>query len=566
MIKQTKKLFFKLLEEELTAVLAILILGVGALFVHAGNITTVTLTVYPTGGSITVTAPDGGESWTVGSSQNITWTTLGSITDVKIELQRTTGGSWETIIASTTNDGSYPWTVTSPTTSTAKVKISKVGDDAIYDESNSTFTIASAGGGGGGIFLPQPGINDVTPHIIVNSGETEIAIVGINFKSTVSFQLDGIPLKNTRWVSSTQAYATVPVLPTGTYRLWVYNGDGTYNYWGTLIQVVSQQYESVTSRPELNLYMQPGERKLVEIDFTNTGNSVWNQLLKLGTTDPQDRNSVFHDPISWLSPNRAASYSGKSLAYGGKATLSFHLKAPDKIGKYTEKFALLLEGQKWLTMSSVVINILVTSKEEPLPSTGGELYYSAKWVKQSPYLTLKPGQTAEMWVEFKNTGSLPWYNTGVNPVRLGTSNPWDRESIFSNGNWISKNRPVIVNGLTVAKTDGHIVNPGEIGRFTFKITAPTKLGKYREYFRPVVEYKEWLPDYGVYWDLVVKGEAVKTALSTGGEPTAKEPLIKQILPSAPGESKDVTEGFLRNFGQTISRLFSDIRNLFSGWF
>ncbi len=565
MIKQTKKLFFKLLEEELTTVLAVLILGVGALFAYAGNTGTPTMsvTIVPAGGSITVTAPDGGENWTVGSSQNITWTTLGSITDVKIELQRTTGGGWETIISSTTNDGSYPWEITSPTTSEATVRISKVGDASVNDTSDGTFTIASAGTPPGGVYLPQPGINDVTPHTIVNSGETEVAIIGINFKSTVSFKLDGVPLRNTRWISSTQAYATVPVLPTGVYRLWVYNGDGTYNYWGTLIQVISQRYGATASLPELYLYMQPGERRAVELEFTNTSNLVWDNTLRLGTTDPQDRDSIFYDPISWLSPNRPASYSGKSLAYGGKAALGFYMKAPDKVGKYTEKFALLLEGQKWLAMSPVVINIVVTSAEEipELPSTGGELYYSAQWIRQSPYLTLKPGQEATMWVEFKNTGTLPWYSTGVNPVRLGTSRPLDRDSVFLDDGWILNNRPTVV---TTTKSNSYAINPGEIGRFTFTITAPTRSGKYREYFRPVVEYREWLPDWGVYWDLIVKGSYVsQPAPSTGGESAL--PTTEQT-PSQLSEFQDIAETIFQFFSQTVSNLFSGIGSLFNGWF
>ncbi len=566
MIKQTKKLFLKLLEEELVTVLAVLILGVGALFVYAGNTgtTTLSLTVYSAAGSITVVAPNGGESWQVGTTQNITWTTLGEVNDVKIELQRTNGGTWETIVDSTTDDGSYPWVVTSPTTSVAKIKISEVGDPSVYDESNGTFSVTSAGNAPSAGFFPQPGINNVTPWIIVNSSETEITITGVNFKAPVSFKLDGVPLKNVKWISDGEARATVPVLPMGSYRLWVYNGDGMYNYWGTLIQVISQRYESIASRQEINLYMQPGERQLVAIEFTNTGNSVWNQDLKLGTTDPQDRASAFYDPISWLSASRAASYSGKSLGYGGKATLSFYMKAPDKVGKYAEKFMLVLEGQKWLTMQPVVINILVSSKEEPLPSTGGELYYSAKWLRQSSYLTLQPGQTAEMWVEFQNNGTLPWYNSGVNPVRLGTSNPLDRESVLSNGDWILKNRPTIVNGLSVVRADGYVINPGEVGRFTFKVTAPKRLGKYREYFRPVVEFKEWLPDWGVYWDIVVKGSSVaQPAPSTGGEPTWS--IIKQI-PSQLSEFKDTAETLLQRFTQSISKLFSGIGSLFKGWF
>ena len=43
-------------------------------------------------GSLTVTAPDGGEAWTVGTQQQIEWTKVGSITNVKLNYS-TNGGS-----------------------------------------------------------------------------------------------------------------------------------------------------------------------------------------------------------------------------------------------------------------------------------------------------------------------------------------------------------------------------------------------------------------------------------------------------------------------------------------
>ena len=48
------------------------------------------------------------------------------------------------------------------------------------------------------------------------------------------------------------------------------------------------------------------------------------------------------------------------------------------------------------------------------------------------------------------------------------------------------------------------VNPGQIGTFEFRIsTQNVNPGKYREYFRPVIEGYEWLKDVGIYWDIQV---------------------------------------------------------------
>ena len=46
------------------------------------------------GGSITVTSPNGGEIWPIGSSQNIAWTSSGLTGNVKIEISRNGGTSW----------------------------------------------------------------------------------------------------------------------------------------------------------------------------------------------------------------------------------------------------------------------------------------------------------------------------------------------------------------------------------------------------------------------------------------------------------------------------------------
>ncbi|MBI5729889.1 MAG: hypothetical protein HY963_02020, partial [Ignavibacteriales bacterium] len=57
---------------------------------------------------IKVTSPNGGESWPVGSTQNITWD-AGGIANVKIEYTINNGISWNTIVTSTESDGFYTW-------------------------------------------------------------------------------------------------------------------------------------------------------------------------------------------------------------------------------------------------------------------------------------------------------------------------------------------------------------------------------------------------------------------------------------------------------------------------
>ena len=433
-LKQIQKTFLKFLEKELMLVLAVLMIAVFTFWVNAaGDSVTCSLSVYPVGGAITVTYPNGGDTLTINDVETITWTTQGPINNVKIEFQREVGGDWEELIDSTTDDGEFPWTVTSPVTTTALIKITKVGDNSITDTSDAIFTIDSGVSGGGVIY--NPAIDTVTPLEFSNATDVDMIITGFNFS------------------------------------------------WGT---------------------------------------KVW-----LGS--------------NYLKPN-----------YIWPSEISVTIPVDFTIGKYTLCIQNLNNGWGCYHLPIIIYEDIVIIEPEPEPepeyeediippSTGGdeEEIYSAKWIRQSSYPVLEQGEETTLWVDFKNTGNMPWFNYGDYPVRLGTSEPLDRASDFKNGDWISDNRLVYVkkNGLYWITSSYNIVNPGEIGRFTFTVKASNGSGKYREYFRPVVEYKTWMEDWGVYWDITIKGNAKIDPPTTGG--TVKQDGLKPIIEekSEPLENK-----------------------------
>jgi hypothetical protein len=95
-----------------------------------------------TGQSIIVTAPNGGENWCVGSSQNVTWTSSCITGNVKIEYSTNGGSTWITVAASTANDGTEPWTIPNTPYATCQVRICDASTGTICDVSNANFTIA----------------------------------------------------------------------------------------------------------------------------------------------------------------------------------------------------------------------------------------------------------------------------------------------------------------------------------------------------------------------------------------------------------------------------------------
>ena len=91
--------------------------------------------------NITVTSPNGGENWQVGSSHDITWTSLGTSGNVRIEYSTDNGTNWTDISAGTTDDGTYPWIIPDEPSVNCLVRISDTDGDPT-DVSDAVFTIS----------------------------------------------------------------------------------------------------------------------------------------------------------------------------------------------------------------------------------------------------------------------------------------------------------------------------------------------------------------------------------------------------------------------------------------
>jgi 5-hydroxyisourate hydrolase-like protein (transthyretin family) len=97
--------------------------------------------------SITVTSPNGGETWSAGSTHNITWSYQGNPgSKVKIELVEGSATA-ATIVSSTSignnGSGSYPWTLPSTlvTAGDYKVRVTSTTNSSLTAMSQGAFTI-----------------------------------------------------------------------------------------------------------------------------------------------------------------------------------------------------------------------------------------------------------------------------------------------------------------------------------------------------------------------------------------------------------------------------------------
>ena len=104
--------------------------------------------------NITITVPNGGESWSVGEVDTIKWTSS-CVPNVGIYYSSNGGSIWTQIVQTIANYGQYIWTVPSVSSDSCKVKVMDATDGIPYDESDSSFAIK----------LPLATLKEYHPHL-----------------------------------------------------------------------------------------------------------------------------------------------------------------------------------------------------------------------------------------------------------------------------------------------------------------------------------------------------------------------------------------------------------------
>jgi hypothetical protein len=113
------------------------------------------------GPSVVVTAPNGGELWTPGDTENITWTATDSdgVDSVSIHYSCDNGANYTLVAPGEANDGTYAWTIPDTPTDSALVKViaydpglnegEDISDDVFVIEDNTppSVTVTSPNGG-----------------------------------------------------------------------------------------------------------------------------------------------------------------------------------------------------------------------------------------------------------------------------------------------------------------------------------------------------------------------------------------------------------------------------------
>jgi hypothetical protein len=350
---------------------------------------------------------------------------------------------------------------------------------------------------------------------------------GIDLTATHNFEDNNIPVvAGHRDVNSTECPGDI------LYSMLADAAKAAKSGVGEIIKKEFKAQYIDQSVSEINL--EANKTSEVNISFKNIGNSVWfaEDNIKVVPVDPYPRNSGFV-ASDWQSSQSVGLISGQTVMIGKEVVFKLNLKGIAENGVYDEKFALV--GPDGIIDNTTFSISIKNSKTAVIDESNNEEnnnnneeqvdnnideenntnnnsentddnLYSASWQEQSDNLTLYPGEEKTVWIDIKNTGNVPWYRDGDQPVRLGTTSPTDRHSGFAVGDeWLEDNRIEMVQWS---------VEPGDIARFRFSMKGITEPGVYREYFRPVVDGVTWMEDLGIYIEVTIKEPQYQAELSS----------------------------------------------------
>ena len=103
------------------------------------------------------------------------------------------------------------------------------------------------------------------------------------------------------------------------------------------------------------LTLESGETGESSFVARNIGSGTWDpSFVRLGTTNPRDRQSVMYDSASWIYPWRPTPVEQASVAPGQDGTFTFVVRAPEVTTTTVtdEYFAPVADGQGWMENAS----------------------------------------------------------------------------------------------------------------------------------------------------------------------------------------------------------------------
>jgi len=124
-----------------------------------------------------------------------------------------------------------------------------------------------------------------------------------------------------------------------------------WDHYMELVQTGGQpHYGAAAGAGEYPTTMVSGEEGVAWFELENQSNVVWGlDDTRLGTQEPQDRDSPFFVEGNWLAPNRATGADHSNYGPGSVGRFTFAIRAPEvtETTTFDEAFQLVQEGVTW---------------------------------------------------------------------------------------------------------------------------------------------------------------------------------------------------------------------------
>ncbi|MBN1352069.1 T9SS type A sorting domain-containing protein [candidate division KSB1 bacterium] len=264
--------------------------------------------------SITVTSPNGGETWDAGSTHNITWTSSGFFFYVKIQYTTNYGGGfffWTTIVDSTANDGSHSWNLPSGVNSSnCRVKIIGYGDGSTTsDFSDENFTIQPPAGS---ITVTSPNGGEIwmggTIHTITWNSSNTSGNVTIEYTTNYGFIFTLNPIVSGTPDDGSYTWTVPNGISSTTCRVKIRDsGDGSvYDFSDAnfSIDYYKPDLTWVSSQTSMNFYLSfvTINVRVQNQDYANSGACDLGYYISSDPTITTSDTQIGADQIPALSP------------------------------------------------------------------------------------------------------------------------------------------------------------------------------------------------------------------------------------------------------------------------
>jgi hypothetical protein len=231
-----------------------------------------------------------------GEKHAIHWNWTGDFSSAKLEYSTDGGTIWNNIVTTTTNDGSYSWTVPNAPSAACKVRVSNAADAVCFDASNSNFTIGTTPSPDS-VAITSPMGNDIwiagRSYIITWSSSAGFTTVRIDYSTNGGSTWQ--PVTGSTANDGTYEWMTVPTTPDDSCKVKIASTANPSIYDTSGLFVIAPQAITVTSpEPASNwivgrhydlTWNWTGGFTTARIDYSTDNGSLWNPIIGSTTND-----------------------------------------------------------------------------------------------------------------------------------------------------------------------------------------------------------------------------------------------------------------------------------------